>query len=58
MKVNGDINKTLARPDVEQRVRQDCMVAEPMTPEDFSKLIAQESARWKPVLERAGLIEK
>jgi tripartite-type tricarboxylate transporter receptor subunit TctC len=58
LKVNGDINKTMARPDVEQRVRQEGMVAEPMTPEDFAKLIAQESARWRPVLERAGLIEK
>jgi len=33
-------------------------VTEALTPEEFRKLIEAETVRWRPALERAGLIEK
>jgi tripartite-type tricarboxylate transporter receptor subunit TctC len=43
---------------VQQRLRQDGMIAEPMSADEFKTFIATETARWKPVLEQAGLIGK
>ena len=57
-KVNGEIVKTMARPDVQQRLRQEGLVTEALTPAEFRKLIETETVRWRPALERAGLIEK
>ena len=57
-KVNGEIVKTMARPDVQQRLRQEGLVTEALTPAEFRKLIEAETIRWRPALERAGLIEK
>jgi tripartite-type tricarboxylate transporter receptor subunit TctC len=34
------------------------MVTQALTPEEFLQLIETETVRWKPVIERAGLIEK
>jgi tripartite-type tricarboxylate transporter receptor subunit TctC len=57
-KVNGEIVKTMARSDVQQRLRQEGLVTEALTPAEFRKLIEAETVRWRPALERAGLIEK
>jgi tripartite-type tricarboxylate transporter receptor subunit TctC len=57
-KVNGDIAKTMARPDIQHRMRQEGMVTDPLTPEELRQLIIRESAVFRPVLESAGLIEK
>jgi tripartite-type tricarboxylate transporter receptor subunit TctC len=56
--VNREIVKTMARPEVERRMRQEGMVTQALTPAEFSNLIEAETVRWKPVIERAGLIEK
>jgi len=37
-------------------LQQDGLVSDPMTPREFRRLIAAETARWKSVAERAGLI--
>jgi tripartite-type tricarboxylate transporter receptor subunit TctC len=58
VKVNREIVKTMARPDVQQRLRQEGFVSEPLSPGEFRKLIEAETVRWRPALERAGLIEK
>jgi tripartite-type tricarboxylate transporter receptor subunit TctC len=58
LKVNREIVKTMARPDVQQRLRQEGFVSEPFSPDEFRKLIEAETVRWRPALERAGLIEK
>jgi tripartite-type tricarboxylate transporter receptor subunit TctC len=57
-KVNREIVKTMARPETQRRMREEGMITEALTPADFGKLIEAESVRWKPVLERAGLIER
>jgi tripartite-type tricarboxylate transporter receptor subunit TctC len=57
-KVNGDIAKTMARPDIQQRMRQEGMLTEALTPEGLRQLIVHETGVWRPVIEKAGLIEK
>ena len=34
------------------------MVTETLTPEEFRELIEAETMRWRPVIEKAGLIQK
>jgi tripartite-type tricarboxylate transporter receptor subunit TctC len=57
-RVNREIAKTMARPEIERRMRQEGMVTQALSPAEFLQLIETETVRWKPVLERAGLIEK
>ena len=57
-KVNHEVVKTMARPEVAQRMRQEGMVTEALSPAEFLQLIEAETVRWRPVIERAGLIEK
>jgi tripartite-type tricarboxylate transporter receptor subunit TctC len=57
-KVNHEIGKILARPDMQQRMRREGMVTEQLTPDAFKKLIEAEMVRWRPVMEKAGLIQK
>jgi tripartite-type tricarboxylate transporter receptor subunit TctC len=57
-KVNREINVVMAKPANQQRMREDGMVVHPMDAAQFRKFIDDEGARWRPVIERAGLIEK
>jgi tripartite-type tricarboxylate transporter receptor subunit TctC len=57
-KVNREIVRAMAKPEVQQRLRLDGLVSEPMTVEELKKFIESELARWKPVIERAGLVGK
>jgi len=57
-KVNREIANTMAKPEIKQRMRQEGMVTEAMTPEEFRALIERETTFWRPVIEKAGLIEK
>jgi tripartite-type tricarboxylate transporter receptor subunit TctC len=57
-KVNREINKIMAKPETEARMRQEGMLTLPLSTAEFRQLIAAETTRWKPVIERAGLIEK
>ena len=57
-KVNREIVKTMGRPEIDRRMRQEGMVTQALTPKEFVQLIETETVRWKPVIERAGLIEK
>jgi tripartite-type tricarboxylate transporter receptor subunit TctC len=57
-KVNRAIVRTMARPEIDRRMRQEGMVTQPLTPAEFLQLIEAETVRWRPVMERAGLIEK
>jgi tripartite-type tricarboxylate transporter receptor subunit TctC len=54
MKLNADIVKVLARPDVKERLAADG--AEPVggTPEQFAAHIKSEIARWAPVVKASG----
>jgi tripartite-type tricarboxylate transporter receptor subunit TctC len=57
-KANREIVKALAKPAVQQRLRQDGMISEAFSAVEFVKFIVDETARWRPVLERAGLAGK
>jgi tripartite-type tricarboxylate transporter receptor subunit TctC len=57
-KVNGAIADAMAKPESQERLRQNGLVSDPMTPEAFAKFIEAESVRWKPAIEAAGLVEK
>jgi tripartite-type tricarboxylate transporter receptor subunit TctC len=57
-KVNRAIAKTMGRPEIERRMREEGMVTQALTPAEFQQLIEAETVRWKPVIERAGLVEK
>ncbi len=55
-KVNREINRTMSSPDVREKMLKDGLISESMSIEQFKKFIAFEANRWRPVIERAGLI--
>ncbi|MCX7312427.1 MAG: tripartite tricarboxylate transporter substrate binding protein [Hyphomicrobiales bacterium] len=57
-KVNREIARAVANPEVQQRLRQDGLIAQTMSPEELSRYIDAETARWRPVLDQLGLIGK
>jgi len=56
-KVNREIVKMTLRPDVANRLRQDGLVAETFTVDEFRSFIVAETARWKPMLIETGLTQ-
>ncbi len=54
-KVNREIVKMVLRPDVQKRLREDGLVAETFTVDEFREFIVAETARWKPMLIETGL---
>ncbi len=57
-KVNREIVRAMTAPEAQPRLRQLGLIAEAMTVEEFNALVASETARWKPVIEALGLVEK
>jgi tripartite-type tricarboxylate transporter receptor subunit TctC len=57
-KVNREIANVMAKPQMQQRMQQEGMVTEALSPEDFKKLIDRETRFWRPVIEKAGLVDK
>jgi tripartite-type tricarboxylate transporter receptor subunit TctC len=57
-KVNREIANTMSRPEMAKRMREEGMVTEALSPEDFKTLIDRETRFWRPVIEKAGLVEK
>ena len=57
-KMNREIIRAVSKPEVQQRLRQDGLVADTMSVEELKTHIDAETARWKPVLEQVGLIGK
>jgi tripartite-type tricarboxylate transporter receptor subunit TctC len=55
-----NINRTavaaLSAPDLKQRLLRDGLLTEPMSVAGFDRFIADETAKWKPVIESAGLV--
>lgn len=54
-KLNADINKVLAEPDIHKRLQDDGAVAGSGSPADFGKYIEAEEKRWAPVVKSAGI---
>jgi len=57
-KVNSEVNRIMTRPAMLERMQREGMVAEAMTPGQLQDLIRTETKFWRPVLEKAGLIQK
>jgi tripartite-type tricarboxylate transporter receptor subunit TctC len=57
-RLNRAINAAMAKPEVQARMRRDGLLTQAMTPEEFTRFVAAESARWTPLVERAGLAGK
>lgn len=57
-KLNHEVQAALAAPDVQQKLRRDGLLSLPMSPAEFTKFVEQEGARWKPLIESAGLVGK
>jgi tripartite-type tricarboxylate transporter receptor subunit TctC len=58
-KLNSEIGRLLAKPEVQARLRKDGLLTEaPMTVAEFRKFIEGESKRWTPVLHQVGLAGK
>jgi tripartite-type tricarboxylate transporter receptor subunit TctC len=54
-KLNAAINAVLAKPELKERFRQLGGEAMPMSPAEFGKLVADETAKWAKVVQFAGL---
>ena len=54
-KLNADINKVLADPDIQKRLADDGAVAGSGTPADFGTYIDAEEKRWGAVVKKAGI---
>jgi len=54
-RLNADINRALASPELRARLETEGADAAPGTPAAFGTLINAEIARWKPVVERANM---
>jgi tripartite-type tricarboxylate transporter receptor subunit TctC len=48
----------VALPDVQERFRRDGFLSQSMNPQEFTNFIAAENAKWKAVIEHAGLAAK
>jgi tripartite-type tricarboxylate transporter receptor subunit TctC len=55
-KAHRAIAAAVKTPEVQQRLQRDGLVSKAMSMADFTAFIDFEAARWKPVIERAGLI--
>ncbi|MDP9900929.1 Bug family tripartite tricarboxylate transporter substrate binding protein [Variovorax ginsengisoli] len=53
-RLNTEINKALALPDVKRRLGELAATAEPGTPEQFRTLIVAETKRWHDVVKASG----
>src|SRR5712692_9924039 len=51
-KLNRAVIEALALPDVRKRLAQDAIVGEPMTPEEMTRFMASEIAKWGPIARR------
>jgi tripartite-type tricarboxylate transporter receptor subunit TctC len=57
-KLSAEVARIVALPDVQARFRRDGFIAQPMGPAEFTKFVSDEAARWKPLVEKAGLAGK
>ena len=53
-RINSAINAAMNDPQVKERLKAAGLDAAGGTPEQFAKLIADESAKWEPVIKRTG----
>ena len=54
MRINAEVNKALATPDVKEKFLLQGAVATPMTPEEFGEFIHNEVVKWGKVVKASG----
>jgi tripartite-type tricarboxylate transporter receptor subunit TctC len=57
-RLNREVAAAVATADVQARFRRDGFITLQMSPTEFTKYVAAENAKWKPVIEKAGLAGK
>jgi tripartite-type tricarboxylate transporter receptor subunit TctC len=57
-KLNREVTAAVTSPEVQARFRRDGFIAQPMSAANFTKFVASENAKWKPIVESAGLVGK
>jgi len=57
-RVNREVVLAMTKPEAQQRLREGGLITSAMDVAQFNAFIAAEAARWKPVIERAGLVGK
>jgi tripartite-type tricarboxylate transporter receptor subunit TctC len=57
-KLNAEVGRIVAMPEVQARFRRDGFISQPMSPAEFTRYVGAEVARWKPLVEQAGLAGK
>ncbi len=50
-KLNREVRKFVATPEMQQRFRRDGLVSEDMSPAELKAYVASENTRWKPLIE-------
>jgi tripartite-type tricarboxylate transporter receptor subunit TctC len=55
LKLNGDVRKALADPEVRRQIEARGLEALPSTPEELARHIGVEIARWTKVIREAGV---
>jgi tripartite-type tricarboxylate transporter receptor subunit TctC len=54
-RINAEVNRALLTPELKTRLVSEGAEAAPATPQAFGAFIAAEIARWRPVIQKAGL---
>ena len=57
-KINRGVAEAVSTSDVQGRFRRDGFIAQQMSPAEFTQYVAAENAKWKLVVDRAGLAGK
>ena len=57
-RLNKEILAAVLRPETVERYRRDGFIANTLSADDFTKFVADEIVRWKPVIEAAGLAKR
>jgi tripartite-type tricarboxylate transporter receptor subunit TctC len=55
-RINREVVSATSTPEIQARFRRDGFIAQRMTAAEFTKFVAEENARWKIVIEPAGLL--
>lgn len=54
-KINAELRRSLALPDVRDKLAEQGIYAETSTPQEFTRLIASDQKRWAAVIKAAGI---
>ena len=53
-RLNDEVNRALALPDVRERLKPEGIIPSPLTARDFNSFVADEVRKWGPVVRASG----